>query len=393
MIGNVFATIAIPWFVLQSTGSTIKTGITGFSMTIAAVLASFFGGTIIDRLGFKPTSIIADITSALAFSCIPLLYSLGRLEYWLLLILVFIGNLLDAPGTTAREALLPDLAAKAGLRLEQASALIQAVDRGARMLGAPLAGLLVTSLGTQNVIWIDALSFMLSALIVSLAIPNRKKPERGASNEKHYFSELKEGLNFIAGDKLLFSIILMVLVTNFIDAPLSGVIYPVFFQQFFGSALDLGFVLSASGAGALITALLFGAIGYKLPRRWLFFGGFFLISLRFFIFAQVPPVWVLILISLITGMASGPINPIISTISYERIPLEFRGRVLGTMTSISYIAMPLGTALAGFVLEAVDVRTVLILMGMIYCLTILAAFFSPSIRDMGISQNIEVQKG
>jgi MFS family permease len=101
LAGNVFALIAIPWFVLQTTHRPAKAGITGFFITLGSVLAAFFGGAIVDRLGFKRTSIAADLASGVAVALIPLLYAMVGLQYWQLLVLVFVGNLLDAPGTKA----------------------------------------------------------------------------------------------------------------------------------------------------------------------------------------------------------------------------------------------------------------------------------------------------
>jgi MFS family permease len=383
MVGNVFALIAIPWFVLQTTNSPAKTGLTGFFITLAAVVAMFFGGTVVDRLGFKRTSITADIASGLAFALIPLLFVTGRLQYGYLLALVFAGNFLDAPGTTAREALIPDLAQTAGVGLERASALIQAVERGARMVGAPLAGALIALIGTQNVIWIDAASFLVSALIVWLAVPASRPHQQTAGEKRYYLADVRDGIVFILHDRLLLAIVLLVVVSNFIDTPFSGVLLPVYFQRFFGSAIDLGLVLSASGAGALITALVFGAIGYRLPRRTIFFGGFLLATLRFFVYALIPPLGALVAISLITGFGSGPINPIISTVSYERIPAQYRGRVLGSLTAIAYVAMPIGSVLGGFALERVDIRIILVTLGALYVATILGAMLTPAMRHMG----------
>ena len=382
MIGNVFAMITIPWFVLQTTNSPAKTGLTGFFITLAAVVATFFGGAIVDRLGFRRTSIIADITSGLAFALIPLLYATSGLQFWQLLALVFIGNFLDAPGTTAREALVPELAEMAGMGLERASALIQAVERGSRMVGAPLAGVLIGVMGAKNVIWIDAASFAISAVIVWVWVPVLKRQAQPAGEKRRYLADVREGLEFILRDRLLLGIVLIVVVSNFLDAPLSGVIYPVYFQRFFGSAIDMGLVVSAGGAGALITALIYGAIGHRLPRRAVFFGGFLLTTMRFFIFVLVPPIWVLVLTALIMGFGAGPINPIISTVSYERIPVHYRGRVLGTLTSMAYVAMPLGTVLAGFALEWVDIRTILVILGVLYLAAILWAMLTPAMRQM-----------
>lgn len=223
MSGNVFAAITIPWFVLPTTHSPAKAGITGFFNALGSVLAAFFGGAIVDRLGFKRTSVVADLASGVAVALIPILYMTVGLQYWQLLVLVFVGNLLDAPGNTARDALTPDLAGLAGLSLEQAGAAIQAVERGARMVGAPLAGLFIALAGTNNVLWFDAIS---------------------------------------------------------------------------------------------------------------------------------------------------------------RIPVDLRGRVLGTVTAISWIATPLGVLLGGYLLEVLDVRAVLVLIGAVYVTTLVSFLFNPAMRQM-----------
>ena len=90
--GNVLAFVAIPWFVLQTTGSAAKTGLTGGAFLLAAVVAGVAGGPVIDRMGFKRTSIVADLASAVTVALIPLLYYTIGLAFWQLLALVFLGE-------------------------------------------------------------------------------------------------------------------------------------------------------------------------------------------------------------------------------------------------------------------------------------------------------------
>src|SRR5512134_3319843 len=286
LVGNMLSAIAIPWFVLQTTGSATQTGITGFFTVLPVVLAGLFGGTLVDRLGYKRTSIIADIASGVTTALIPLLYFTIGLEFWQLMVLVFLGALLDAPGSTARSALVPELAAMAQMPIERATSLLHIIERGARLIGAPLGGLLIALMGTENVLWLDAASFFISAGIVAVAI-NVHQP---AQHEKEgtggkYFDELREGLRFIFDDKLLLAIVIMIMVTNFLDAVFGGVVQPVFVKQVYGEALDLGLLIAANGGGAVLGALIFSAIGLRLPRHTVFVFGFVLTSLKFFLYA------------------------------------------------------------------------------------------------------------
>ncbi|MBL8127976.1 MAG: MFS transporter, partial [Chloroflexia bacterium] len=109
-MGNQLTALAIPWFVLATTGSAASAGLVGVAAVLPAVLAAFLGGAVVDRLGPKRTSIVADVLSGVAIALIPLLYVSVGLPFAVLLVLVFLGALLDTPGVTARLALLPEVA-------------------------------------------------------------------------------------------------------------------------------------------------------------------------------------------------------------------------------------------------------------------------------------------
>jgi MFS family permease len=164
LTGSVLTVLAVPWFVLTTTGSPSKTGITAFFEFLASVLAAFFGGAFVDRIGFKRASVLADLTSGAAVALVPLLYYTIGLQFWQLLALVFCATFCNMPGTTARAAIVPDLAGMAHLRLERANAAMQAIQRGATLIGAALAGVLITVLGASRLLWLDAVTFGFSAL-------------------------------------------------------------------------------------------------------------------------------------------------------------------------------------------------------------------------------------
>ena len=380
MVGNQLTLLAIPWFVLETTGSAVQTGITAFFTILPVAIAGFFGGTLVDRLGYRRTSIIADIASGVTVALIPLLYGVGLLPFWLLLALVFLGALLDVPGQTARAALIPELADAAGLSLERASSLLQIAERSSRLIGAPLAGVLVAVIGAQNVLWVDAVSFAVSAVMVAVAIPDWITIER--AGRQTYLSDLMEGLRFLRADRLLLVIIGTVMITNFLDAAKGSVIYPVFAREVYDSATVLGLMFGLSGGGAVIGALLYGWIGERYSRRWIFLICFIAVSLPSFVLALFPPLWVVLLTQLLMGAAAGPINPVLSTVEYERIPVHMRGRVFGTITAGAWIAMPLGALLAGYALEGVGLAATLVGVGILYLLTTGSLLFMPVLREM-----------
>lgn len=385
------ALVAIPWFVLELTGSAALTGVAAFFSTLAAVIAAFFGGTLVDRVGFRAMSVISDVASALAVAAIPALYLTIGIEPWMLMALVFLGALLDAPGTAARSSMLPDLVTMSNTPLERATSIAQAVRRGATLVGAPLAGVLIVVTGTQGVLLVDAASFVVSATLVGLLIPSLKYHEEAGAGESgeaeapkkgRYIDDLKAGLRFVWRDRLVRAIVLTVMLTNFLDSPLLAVVLPVYVHDVYQSSVDLGVLFGAFGGASLVGALIFGIVGPRLPRRLTFGIAFVVVGLPMWLLALQPPFVVTLLGFVVIGLASGPINPIISTVILQRVPRSMRGRVNGTITAGAFVAMPAGMLIAGFVSQQYGVVSAIVLIAAAYLVVTLSIFVNPAMREM-----------
>jgi MFS family permease len=381
LTGNVAALVAIPWFVLQTTGSATRTGVTAFAGLLPVVLSGLFGGALVDRLGYRRTSIVADVASALAVAAIPLLHSTVGLEFWQLVVLVFLGGLLDAPGGTARMALLPDVASRAGWSFERVTGATAVVERSSRLAGAPLAGVLIVVTGPTNVLWINAASFLVSAVLVVFGVP-RPPVERGREPARtSYRRELREGYAFLRRDRALGVLVLIVSVTNLFDA-FAMIALPVLAHDVYGSAVSLGLMTAAGGGGSVIGALAFAAIGHRLSRRDVFTWGFIVVSVSFPVAAMYPPLAVLLIAKTISGIAAGPLNPVIDTVFMERVPAGMRGRVFGVTQAAAWVAIPLGVLAAGAVIELIGLPETLLLSGAGYLAMTVGARFSSALRDL-----------
>jgi MFS family permease len=132
--------VAIPWFVLQTTGSAIRTGVAGTVLILPNLLSGFLAGPPVDRLGHRRASILSDLASGATVATIPILNLTGNLTFGILLGLLFLGTFLDIPGETARRALLPDVSQVAGVALERATSVREGAARIAQMAGGPPAG-------------------------------------------------------------------------------------------------------------------------------------------------------------------------------------------------------------------------------------------------------------
>lgn len=381
LIGSQLTLVALPWFVLVTTGSAAKTGLTGLAVTLPAVVVGLVGGALVDRLDYRQTSVIADLTSAAGIAAIPLLYHTRGIEFWQLLILVFLGSLLTVPGLTARRAMLPELADLAGMTLDRANSISESASYVALLLGPPLAGVLIAFIGASNVLWLDAASFVVSAAIVAGSIPAASQAsERTVSGR--YLDDLKAGLRFVRDDRLLLALAVGLTVSNFFTEPFFAVVVPVYANRVLHSARALGLMFSALGAGLLAGAVLYGTIGARFSRRSLWVAAFMLGFPVFVVLLFEPPLPVILAAFLLGATASGPINAILVTVRLERIPPALRGRVFGTFTSISTAVIPLGMALGGVLIAVIGLKATIVIMALGDASVAVVSLLLPVLHEM-----------
>jgi MFS family permease len=384
--GNVLAFVAIPWFVLQTTGSAARTGLTGAAFLLAAAVAGVFGGPVVDRVGFRRSSIVADLAGAATVALIPLLYHLVGLLFWQLLALVFIGGFLDAPGHTARQGLVPDLAGRAGMGIERANSAFQGIQHASFLLGPPIAGLLIASFAPGNVLWIDAATFVVSAALVAAVVPSTAPRSGAAGVERRragrYLADLSEGLAFIGRDRLVVWMFGIGVVANSLALPLFAVALPFYARQTYGSAVDLGLMLGGFGSGALAGTVLYGAVGHLLPRRVTLVSAISLLGLPLWVLVAVPALWVAIGALFVAGFALGPPNPLIYSVLQERTPPRMLGRVLGAGVSLSMVGAPVGMVACGYAVEILGPGPALAGISACYLAVGLLSLLSPALHEL-----------
>lgn len=385
--GTALSTVATPWFVLATTGSAGRAGIVAFCATLPIALSAVVGGPLIDRIGRRRVSVGSDLVCGAAVAAVPLLYLAGGLRFWMLCTLVAVSGLVHTPGDTARAVLVPDLAEHAGTSLARAASLFDAVQRGARMAGAALAGVLIAALGAQSALLFDAASFGASALLVSVALRGLRaaQPQRTATpvSARAYASEMREGYAYVARTRLLLAVILMVLVINGIDQGWVAVLLPVHAERHLGGATALGLLSALFGAGGLAGALVHGAVGHRFRRRTVFAVCVVLCGAPRFAVAGFTDSTVALAVTMaVAGIAGGALNPILTTVIYGRVPPTLRSRVAGVSTAGCELAMPLGGLGAGLLVDGAGLTTGLLVTGGAYLMASLCPAVFPAWRGL-----------
>jgi predicted MFS family arabinose efflux permease len=272
------------------------------------------------------------------------------------------------------------LAARAGVPLERASAIDDGINRGATMVGAPVAGLLIASLGATTILWVDAASFAVSAVLVGALV--RGTAAAAVAPVRSYAKDLSEGLRFTRRDKLLLAILYTMMFVNFIDTPLYSVVLPVLVKAEFGRPGVLGLLLGVFGACALVGTLVFAWLGPRLPRRRTFVLAFTGVALPFWVLAMTPSLPITVGAMALMGLCVAPVNPTLVTSIFERTPAELRGRVWALMLAGCYLAIPVGAFLCGLALESLGVETTLVIIASSYLLVLANLLANPAFRQL-----------
>lgn len=380
-IGSALTLIALPWFVLQTTGSAAQTGLAGFSVAVPGFLVGIFGGTLVDRLGYRRSSVVADVVSGIGLGLVPTLYYTIGLPFPVLMVLVFAGSMLAIPGLTARRSMLPELAGLAGQRLERVNSAFESIQHIAMLLGPPIAGILIAAFGASTALWVDAATFAFSAVAVWVFVPLFSTHSLSLE-QSSYRQQLVEGLRFLVRDSLLRDMAITLGIENGLQAPLFAVILPVFAVRSLGSATALGLIVSAFAIGALVGATIYGTIGHRIPRRAFWFVAYLVSPAMYLVLAANPALPVLLLTFVLMGVVFGPINPLMVTIRHERIPTEMRGRVFSSYSAVAQLVAPLGIVLGGFAIAAAGFRPTVIALAIVVEVVAIAMFFVPSLRQM-----------
>lgn len=393
-VGTRISMIAIPWFVLSTTGSATQTGLVAAAEITPLVVFKALGGPLLDRVGPRRVTLVCDLLSALVVAAVPFLHGLGMLEFPVLLVLVALAGALRGPGDAGKAAMSPEIARVAGWSLERVSGLAGAVERTSSMGGAALAGVLVASVGAANALYVDAASFLVAFVVFGLATTGlgRPVPPEAGTGPTSYVQELRQGWDFLRTEPVLVAICTMVAVTNLVDQAWSAVLAPVWAKESGAGVAVLGSLFAVMSGASVVGALAAARWGETLPRYRTYVIAFLVAGApRFVVMATESPVWAVFAVTIVAGVAAGFLNPILGAVILERIPAPLLGRVSSLNTAICWSLMPLGGVLGGLAVTGLGLAPALLLAGAAYFVTTMAPTRVPSFRAMDRARATEPQ--
>ena len=382
LLGSQFSVVALPWFVLSTTGSPGKMTFVLLAQTLPLAIFGLPAGALVDRFDKKRLMVTLDLARGLLTVLIPLLASMGRLEFWMIVAVSFVSGTLVTPYMSARMALIPQLVGREEHALTQANTWLQLSMQITTILGPATAGVLIAAIGNLNVLYVDAATFVIAGLLLALGL-RKIAPRATTRSERTWLEELREGLGFIRRHELILTIIVIGMFINLGFVVLFSATLPVFVKNVLGGeARQLGLLLSVEGVGSVIGMLIYSL----LSKVWPLSPGH---TIRAFLIGMVAPLWLLPLFPtlpaglLALGMSSiftAPIVVIIQTTLQTATPPKLQGRVFAAFNALWLLVAPLGLTIAGPLLERWGALPVLWLVCLLMTACLIASWLSPAVE-------------
>jgi predicted MFS family arabinose efflux permease len=362
VLGTRMTYLALPWFVLVTTGSPGK-----MSLVLAAELAPMAvlgipSGALVQRLGARNTMLLADFSRAPILAAIPLLHAADLLSFPLLLGLVALLGCFMPPYFAAQRVILPELVGEDERTMSQANSLIEGGSAFAMLIGPALAGLLIPFVGAPNVLYVDAATYVIAFLLVLAFVP-RRKPVVGAQP-----GGVLDGVRFLLRDSLLAPIAVIVVAFGFLASGMSAGLPVYAYAEFDGSSRIAGLFYAALGAGAVVGSIAAVMAVRKVSPLRLAGLAILAFVVPIWVLPFMPP-WPLVGLSLFVAMFFTPlINGPFFAVLTARTPDALRAKVMTAVIAINTLAAPLGFIAAGQVLERWGVATLftLVAIGMTF---------------------------
>ena len=352
-LGSQMTFLALPWFVLTTTGSTTRMGVVLAAELLPIALLGIPSGAVVTRLGAVRTMLVADLARVPLMISIPVLYSAGMLSFGLLLCLVFLLGCFIAPYFSAQRLVLPELVGEDQSTLTQANAVVEAGSRLTILLGPVFAGVLIASIGATNVLYVDAATYAISFLLLFSFVPRRAPlPATGDGGG------VLAGLRFVFRDRLLRPMLLTAIFIHMFAQAIFISLPVLAYVHYGASARTAGLMFGAFGAGSVIGSLSAIPLSRVVPPLRLATAGIVWVSAPLLLLGlELPAVGVMgvMFAAGLGAVATAPLMAILTT----RAPDELRPKVMTAVITMITISGPLTVSAIGWLLEYIDVRSLL----------------------------------
>lgn len=361
LIGSWMQNIALSWLVYRLSGSVFLLGFIAFSTEIPNFVLAPFTGVLTDRFNRHKIMILAQGFFLLQALTMALLVLSGFIEVWHIFSLSILFGIISAFEAPARQSLVVDLIDKPE-DLGNAVALNSALFNGARLIGPAIAGITIALVGEGICFLINAFSFIAVILALSrIVIPKRSRTLKTVNLRESF----KEGLQYTFHSIPIRTLLLILAALSLAGLPFM-VLMPAYAKEILNGGSDmLGFLMSATGAGALTGAIYLAARNSVLGLGKIISIFTILLGLAI-ISASFSKLLVLsLLVFFMAGFSMILAVAAINTMLHALADEDKRGRVMSFYAMALMGTVPIGNLIAGSIASGIGIADTLLLGGII----------------------------
>lgn len=374
LLGTWMQVTAQGYLVFELTHSPVYLGYVGFAYGIPSWMFMLYGGVLADRVSRRKLLIITQAAMMFFSVVLAVLTFMNLILPWHIIVLAFclgIANAFDAP---SRQAFVNELVAKEDLT--NAIALNATMFNVGTAVGPAISGITYAFFGPAWCFTVNAVSFI--GVIIALYMMKIPANNYIAKANSSHFTELKEGLRYVAKHKIIRTLILLVGVISLFGMSFATLIPAWAVKILDGDATTNGFLQSARGLGSLSSALFIASLGrFKFKGKLLTIGSF-IFPVMLFVFSFMR--WFPLSLMLLVGVGFGLIlvfniaNALVQTLVDDNL----RGRVMGIYTFIFFGFMPVGSLLMGTLAEKFGEPETVVIGSVVTFICSLVIFFTVS---------------
>lgn len=349
LTGSSMTFVALPWFVLSTTGSTAKMGWVLAAEMLPIAIFGIPAGTLISKLGAKRTMLISDAARGPLLLVIPILHHTGHLSFGALLATTFAIGVFAAPYYASSRLVVPEVAGEDEHAVASVNAVLSAANQVTQLAGPVLAGVLIAAISPASVLVVDGCTYVVSFLVIALVVRAGKRVEAAAQSKG-----VLAGLTFLLGDSLLGPLVIAACVINFVAQGIILGVQGIAYFRYDADAHVLGFLFGAFGVGALAGALVAQQVTRKVALTKLAAIAIVAMPLPLFLLSPSLPWGLALVVVAAFGFFQPLVNaPVIGMLTI-RTPAELRPKVMTAVMTVATMAGPFGFIAAGYALRHVE---------------------------------------
>ena len=346
-LGTNMTLLALPWFVLTTTGSPGRMGLVMAAEFVGIAALGIPSGHLPDRLGARRTMLLADVLRGVLIAMVPLLSWAGWLSFPLLLAIVFAVGAFFPAHSASQRILLAGIAGDDEALTTKAGGYLGATNEAASLAGPIVAGFLIAVVRPANILLIDAATYAGSVGLLWALVPRGVRSPAGEER-----AGLLGGIRFLFSDRLARPIAVSIGINELAWTALFAVIPVLAYERYGGSPRVAGWLLASFSAGSVAGGLLAARLARRVPPLRL---------ARAAVLGMPLPLWVLVVPAppavvgaavALNGLCTGLLFPPVMSLLTIRTPAPLRGQVIASAMTVFSAAGPLGLAGAGQAAQA-----------------------------------------